>query len=372
MDARLVVLGVDHPYSKEPDCPALRAAKSIFESRGNAPRIFRNTLVFLAIDQARLQDLDEAVRRFLAWESILADAESLDLTPHQRKQAENQKASADSAVTARLPEAYQWLLVPAQAKATEELRWESIRLTGADALAVRASKKLKHEEFLVTSLAGTRLRMELERVPLWRGNHVAVRQLAEDFARYVYLPRIKDSEVLLGAVRDGLGLLLWQQDSFAYADSYDEAAGRYVGLRGGQAVSIAPGQFGGLLVKPDVAATQIEAERAQPKPGPMPSGEPVTAPGPSGDGGRAAAPAPKLSPTRYYGSATLDPERVVRDAGKIAEEVVAHLVKLVGANVTVTIEIEANVPAGVPDNVVRIVTENGRTLKFSSQGFERE
>jgi hypothetical protein len=40
--------------------------------------------------------------------------------------------------------------------------------------------------------------------------------------------------------------------------------------------------------------------------------------------------------------------------------------------VTVTLEIEAHVPGGAPDNVVRTVTENSRTLKFSSQGFERE
>jgi len=40
--------------------------------------------------------------------------------------------------------------------------------------------------------------------------------------------------------------------------------------------------------------------------------------------------------------------------------------------VTVTLEIEAEVPAGAPDHVVRPVTENGRTLKFTSQGFERE
>jgi hypothetical protein len=34
--------------------------------------------------------------------------------------------------------------------------------------------------------------------------------------------------------------------------------------------------------------------------------------------------------------------------------------------------IEAKIPDGAPDNVVRTVTENSRTLKFSSQGFERE
>src|SRR5438874_12743608 len=111
MDAGLVVLGPDHPYSKEPGNAAERAAKVILESRGNTPRLFRNALIFLAVDQARLQDLDESVRRYLAWESIVAETETLNLDPHQEKQAEAQKTSADGAVKARLPEAYQWLLV---------------------------------------------------------------------------------------------------------------------------------------------------------------------------------------------------------------------------------------------------------------------
>jgi hypothetical protein len=40
--------------------------------------------------------------------------------------------------------------------------------------------------------------------------------------------------------------------------------------------------------------------------------------------------------------------------------------------VKITLEIEARIPQGAPDNVVRTVTENGRTLKFTSQGFEKE
>jgi len=32
----------------------------------------------------------------------------------------------------------------------------------------------------------------------------------------------------------------------------------------------------------------------------------------------------------------------------------------------------AEIPAGAPDNVVRTVTENSRTLKFGSSGFETE
>ena len=62
LEARLVVLDTEHPYSKEAGNLAEAAAKSILESRGNAPRLYRNTLVFLAADKTRLQDLDEAVR----------------------------------------------------------------------------------------------------------------------------------------------------------------------------------------------------------------------------------------------------------------------------------------------------------------------
>lgn len=61
-----------------------------------------------------------------------------------------------------------------------------------------------------------------------------------------------------------------------------------------------------------------------------------------------------------------------RDAGQIAEEVIAHLSGLGGARVRVTLDIEAEVPSGAPDHVVCTVTENSRTLKFTSHGFEEE
>ncbi len=61
-----------------------------------------------------------------------------------------------------------------------------------------------------------------------------------------------------------------------------------------------------------------------------------------------------------------------RDAGRIADEVIAHLAGFVGSQVKVTLEVEAEIPSGVPDTVVRTVAENSRTLKFVSQGFEAE
>ena len=434
MDARLVVIGVDHPYSREADSPAVSAAKAILESRGNTPRLFRNTLVFAAADKNRLQDLDEAVRRFLAWETIVSEREQLDLSQHQVKQAETQRTAAESTVSARLPETYQWLLVPVQANPQAAIDWQAIRVSGQDELAVRACKKLRSDELLITGFAPTRLKMELDRIPLWRGEYVSIKQLVEDFSKYIYLPRLGSPSVLLDAVRSGVSLLTWEQDSFAYADGYDEVAQRYRGLRGGQQVVLTDSDASGFIVKSDVARGQLDQEvrptRVEIKPerpsvalgGKIAfSAAGIDADGHSTQLSKAQwsatggdidndgvfhagdvegefiievefqglhsetaiilakdAPPPeppvplKKKPKRFHGTVTLDPVRVGGDAGKIGEEIISHLAGIVGASVTVTLEIEADVPAGVPDHVVRTVTENGRTLKFLSQGFEEE
>ena len=253
-NAKLVVLDIEKPYGKGGNSKAEQEAKTILESRGNTPRIYRNTLVFLAADQARTVELDEAVRRYLAWDSIIAEKEQLNLDPHQVKQAEVQRDSASATVTARLPETWQWLLVPTQKDARQaEIQWEAVRLSAKEALAVRASNRLKNDELLIPGFAGTRLRMELDRIPLWRGDHVSVKQLTEDFASFLYLPRLSDEGVLPNAVINGVEQLTWERDNFAFADSYDEDAGRYRGLRGGQLLQAADQISSGLLVKPEVA-----------------------------------------------------------------------------------------------------------------------
>ena len=128
-------------------------------------------------------------------------------------------------------------------------------------------KKLKGDELLVTGFAATRLRMELDRVPLWRGDHVSIKQIVEDFARYLYLPRLRNSTVPLNAISAGVALLTWEEDAYALADSFDDEAKRYRGLRGGHVVPLPDADAPGLLVKPDIARQQLDAERAQPPSG---------------------------------------------------------------------------------------------------------
>jgi len=381
-DARLVVLLPEHWYAKDADSPAHMQARAILESRGNAPRLYRNTLVFLVADKVRLPDLEDAVRRYVAWESILKDKESLNLDEHQRRQAENQRNAADGAATARIPETYQWLLVPEQAGPSGEIKLQPLRLTGTEALAVRASRKLRSEELLITMLGSTILRKHMDDVPLWRGDYVEVRQLVDDFARYLYLPRVAGPEVVVDAARNGVNLLTWQEETFAFAESFDEAKARYRALQAGKMVALGA-DSPGLLVKPSVARKQFDAEAAARGSdgsiatitGSHPAiqtadGAGGIAPGGAGQPGVATKAAP---PRRFHGTVTLDSARVGRDAGRIAEEVIAHLAGQVGAEVTVTLEISAVLPEGVNEQLQRIVTENSRALKFHpGGGFESE
>ena len=200
----------------------------------------------------------------------------------------------------------------------------------------------------------------------------------EDFARYLYLPRVSDSTVLLKSIGDGVGLLTWEHDAFALADSFDDEGKRYRGLRGGQVIALPDTDSPSLLVKPGVARRQLDAEQPEPVPGgagpdvPGTGGAGTAPGGGSGPGETPPAPPMPAQPVRFHGTVAFDSTRVGRDAGRIADEVISHLSGLVGAKVTVTLEIEAEVPSGAPDHVVRTVTENSRTLKFTNQGFEKE
>ena len=378
-EARLVILGPEFPHANRDEKSAARKeAAVILDFRGSSPRNFKNTLVFLAGDVNRLRELEQAVKQFLAWSSISDDRVTLNLDEFQKRQAETKKKSADEAVDLRITEAYQWLLVPGQPNPKGEVTWTDLKLQGQDRLATRAAKKLRGEESLVTQMGGVRLRTELDRIPLWTGNHVGIKQLAEYMARYLYLPRLRDEQVLLAAIQEGVASLTWQRETFALAEAWDEQRQRYEGLRAGQTTRVIVDDRS-MLVKPDVAAAQLNADRltdpllttgSQPEPGHGSAS--VLPPQLTGSGSPATATITPNTPRlrRFHGSVTVDARRLGRDASRIAEEVVQHLTSIVGADVQITLDIQVELPENASDKLVRDVTENCRTLKFDEFGFE--
>ena len=372
--ARLVILPPTAGHqAREHISEALTTATEILDKRGDNPRTYRNMLIFVAPDIREWDSLERETRRYLAWDSIVQDAVPLNLDANQSTEAVSGRLQSNETVGMRLNETYSWLLVPTQ-ESTFPIEWEKIRISGAQENPVeKAAKKVRSDQQLIPKWSPALLKMELDRW-LWKEDdqHISLKRVWEYFATYLYLPRLSDSDVLLNTVKEGIRTKEW----FGYANSVDDD-GKYKGLQFGSAGGSIYFDDQSVLVKPDVAAEQIEAEQPTDEFTYQPDEPDSTGTGPTSEGSTDleeetddktnAAP-----PTRFYGTVTLDPIRAGRDAQKVIDEVVQHLTSLKGAKVEITMEIQANVPDGVPDNVVVIVSENCKTLKFTSQGFEEE
>ena len=363
--ARLVILLPEAGYrARQRDSTALRAATEILNKRGDIPRTYSNMLIFVASDVEHWNPLESEVRHYLAWNSIIEDADELNLDTHQRREALRGKDQSNETLGMRLNEAYCWLLVPTQ-DGTDPIEWEEIRMPGPqDNPVVKAVQKVQSDEQLIPQWSPALLRMELDQW-LWKEeSHIGLKRVWECFATYLYLPRLCNSEVLLDTVREGLRT----QEYFGYADSVD-VNGRYIGLQFGSASRSIYLDDQSVLVKPDAAQKQLEIDTAPPEID-DPPGPPYI---PGGGGGTTPPPAPLDSPPkRFYGSINLDSIRALRDAQQVIEEVVQHLTSLPNATVSVTMEIQAVTSEGFPKDTVDTVKANCQTLKFTSQGFEEE
>lgn len=374
-ESRLVILGPEVPHDPKSGASLARKAAQSFLDREGQGRGCGNMLVFLAADKSRIAELEQAARQYLAWTSIVKEEAALNLDPFQSNQARKRQEVANSAVRERIPEAYFWVLAPQQAlpqagQPYPPITLDETRAKGSGSLSERVSKTLIGSSNLLTIMGATVLKLKLDEVPLWRNDHVTVKQLMEDFAKYPYLPRLRDSKVLIQAIQDGVASLQWQLDSFAYAEGYDAAASRYRGLRAGELARMQIGNDG-IVVRPEVAARQFEKERPS---DPVPAANGPASSSPTATSGEVVAkptgPVAPNPPRRFFGSVSLDPLRMSRDADTIAREVVQRFDSAPGARVTVKLDITVEIPNGASDASVRTITENCRTLKFESFGFE--
>ncbi|MBA2691077.1 MAG: ATP-binding protein [Rubrobacter sp.] len=386
-DARLVVFGPEHGYrSGDPENAASKAAREYLDRRGGSPRICRNALVFFAPDRGKTETLEGTARRYLAWKSILAEEERLNLDAHGRRQANDNAEKMDAAVDAQLEEAYGWILYPVEEpdeNGKMSLEWSATKTGSGSSLVEKASRRVEADGALVTKWSPMMLKKELDAY-LWsgvrEGSHVSIKQIREDLARYLYLPRIRDAKVLEATVRDGVA----SGDFFGYAQAVS-VSGKYEGLKLGEPGIVVYMDEGCVLVKPEAARKQLEAEtekKAAPDYTRTTGGEGdvgdeseggFTPGGTNIPGGNGASPPPtSVQPTvtGFHGEVDIDPTKLGGSAGVIGAEVVQRLASILGSDVRVKITIEANVPDGIPDNVRRDVSENCNTLKFRDYDFK--
>lgn len=364
---RAVVLGVAYPHNGRETSEALTEAKGILLQRGSTPRVYRNTLVFLAAESRQLESLKEAVRSVLAWGQIVSETKRLNLTQSDSALAEAKLAEANETMKTRMRECWCYLIYPHQESAQSETEWASGKIPAQDGLLSRASKKLVTDEGLLPELGPTRLDRDLQKY-IWNGkSHLFLKDLWEYLNRYTYLPRLKNQSVLTKAVQASVTGVI--PGPFAYAERWDEAGQRYLGLLIDKAAN--PHVVidrDSLIIKPDVAEANRPSPAAQTKDtAEMSTGTATSSAATGGNGAKepnSGTGQKEKLPTRFIGTVMISPERPARDIHQIVEAIIEQLTTIPGSEVSLKLEIDAEVAGGFDRTKVRTLLENATTLGF--------
>lgn len=373
---RAVILGVGHAHTGRAGSAAETEAKDIFLQRGTTPRVNRNTLVFIAADSKALELVEDAVRSALAWDDIVRNAERLGLQIAQAKMAEEKVRDMRDSVRNRIKEAWCHVIYPVQETAQSDIVWESSKIAAQDGMLSRASKKLAADQILWPEIGPEGLDRFLKKY-IWNDKpRLSLRDVWEYVNRYTYLPRLKSQSVLVEAVRKAVGGML--PGPFAYAERWDEATSSYRGLViegamnaavviDSDTVLVSPEEAERHRPKP-VAVTTDEGEPTVHRPAPGDVREPGTPTSPGSSGDDEPDVIAEVLPKRFSGTVFLSSDRPANQMRQIIEGIIEQLSDMPGADVTLRLEIDAEVPSGLDRSKVRTLMENATTLGFDEKG----
>lgn len=379
VELRLVVLDPEQGHKrKETDSKAVKAAEAILARHGEKPREYQNRLLFLAPDAGTTPTLLGHVRRYLAWESIVKDADELNLDKHHDKEAKRNLDEARDRVEGSLKETYRFLLVPTQDSDGEEcpstVAWEEEALSLAGSSYDKEISKALHEkEWVIKAWAPIHLHTLLTKW-FWKEDRpaVSVNKVWLDTCRYLYMPRLVSSETFVKTIEDGLR----HKDFFAYAAG-EKTAGSYRGLLFGASGGVYLDEQA-LLVRPDAAERAVSSHKSDAPAAPHPDSSrdgaadfqltnPVARPG-----GKTAAGTAFQSYKRFHGTVGIDPHDPISGFNEIVSNVIEQFTLIYGTQVTITIDVEARRKDKFDAKLVRIVKENAATLKFKTADFEED
>jgi hypothetical protein len=372
----LVILSPATPHTgkgaaKSPATDA--AADSLMRCRA-AQRRLRNTLIFVAADEANLSTARDVMRKALAWGSIDKDMRLRQQMTHAQAAdaAEKAKTNRESALKA-IRAAWSHILFPEKSETPGkpfDLEHSLISSRERAAIPAVVYDKVKADGIALEKLGTERLWLALK--PIWPDDrpHLFIAEIADWFAAYVYLPKLRDRVVLESSIRDAVGKF---DPQFGWADSFDEATGKYQKLIWAKN----PPDFASLpavIVREAEAKKQLAEENSlRPEAPislpPLTHGEPSDQPGTSSPD---TSPKPPSKPRRFYGSVDIDMVRPVKSFDAILNAVVMELQRTQGAKVKLTLEVEAVADKGFAEGEVGVVRDNARQLKFKgeSTGFE--
>ncbi|MEY9185779.1 hypothetical protein ABIG06_007334 [Bradyrhizobium sp. USDA 326] len=371
----LVILGPasSHAGKGATKSPATDAVADTLLRCRATQRKKRNTLIFVAADEAQLGTARDVMRKAIAWRGIAEDQQLQKQLPSgqitdAKEKARINKDAAQKAVRS----AWSHIFYPVKSEnAGKPFDLEHDPITAKDRIEVPVTvyEKAKTDGIVREKLGADTLWLTLSAI--WPADrpHLLISEVIDWFSFYVYLPKLRDGVVLQLAIQEAVAKL---DPKFGYAEGFDEATGRYRNLIWAKTPPeiMAPSA---VLVRAAEALEQIKQDAA--------SNGTVTAAGDNSPAGKPetpandrspVAPAKPTKPRRFYGSVEIDMVRPVKAFDAILNAVVMELQRTQGAKVKLTLEIQAEATDGFPESEVSVVRDNARQLKFKAEstGFE--
>ena len=303
---QLIILPPDKalPNRSRENDEAAAATQDILLNRGDAPRIHRNALLFLAARNDEIRALRSSARTYRAWYSILnGDRRIPNLTGDRLNQASSSLRSADRQLAEALVRAYRWAMAPSQEnpqRADYGLSVFQTNPTDTGDIVDSALGQLIESEVLIDQISPSALGSMLKQY-VWSSeqysDHIGVDNLWELMTRNVYLHRLKNKTVLIQCIAEGVS-----KGKFGYAETYNGE--EYEGLCFGESMSSTdPGS--GLLVAPEMAQLVIEETPPIIGPDPTPGVGPDPVPDVDPDVEPQPDPTPPAGPKRIVVTKTI-------------------------------------------------------------------
>lgn len=376
---RLVVLEPDSgsAYSKANADAVYEVALKILEQRGEQPRQRRNRIIFLSPDYDALVRLRENAKTYLAWKSIVDDIadEKLNLDMHNAKQAKQTFDQSKKVVSQSVRDAYKWLLNPYEefVGGRPSLKWEvtSVNASGSSYVAAIQSK-LKEEEWVIYEWSPIHLSNVLKQWYFKDGQaEVVTRKLLNDFASYLYLPRLVSESVLKNTISQGI----IAEEFFGYAQG--RSGDRYSGLTIGAPSQVVIDETS-LVVNREAAIKQRDLERQEAAAKGAQAGSATQAPGSATTDGPVVGAGPMtlgVKPgtaskrTYFFATKELNPRTPKIDFSELVEKVLLQLSSRSSTSVSISVEITATDEIGFDADFMEAIAKTCQDQRFKQSDF---
>lgn len=367
---RLVYLNPSQFYSSTENFEyAEKAVTNYVKNFGSNLRIHQNRLIFVAPDSKTLNTVEQAAKKYIAWESIIEDAKSgrINLDMYNMKNAQTDCDAVKKALSSQVQNCWKHLFVPFQLPGETDFSLEHLSVNINDLYIKSIETACKENEYVIQKWGPIHLNNTLKTI-YWQNSNepVPVSKFWEDSTKYIYFARLQKRHVLDATVTQSSG----SSDYFGLSDGIGNN-GKLMGLSLGKQVDLITDET--LIVPLDVAKSAIETEKTaqstQTTTTSSGAGTTTTAmPNPgvgTQTGGAAPAPTPTPKKNHFYIDQKIQFGELAIKANKIYDEIISVLNQSPDVSLDVHISIDAHFSDGADDSIVRGVTENLRTLNMN-------